>query len=100
MQKVPRFRMEALKDQKTKEGYREQINTRLSKIMQETPVLFSPADIDQLMFQSGRARCETARIVLGLKSSRDKPCTIQDIFDMSSEKGTLRNKQAQESKDR
>ncbi|KAK2724861.1 hypothetical protein QYM36_001361 [Artemia franciscana] len=51
-QKVPRFPMEALKDQKMKQEYREQLNERPLKIMQETADLFSPANIDQLVLQN------------------------------------------------
>ena len=67
--------------------------------MQETTVLFSSADIDQLVLQSSRAICETAEIVLGRKSARDKPWIVVGDCCMSNEKRTLRNKQGQENKD-
>ena len=51
-QKVPIFPMEALKDQKMKQEYREQLNEIPLQIMQETADLFSPANIDQLVLQS------------------------------------------------
>ena len=99
-QKVPRFRIEALKDLKTRQEYRMQLNERLSKTLQETPDLLSPADIDLLVSQSSLAVCETAELVLGRKSAEDKPWITQEIIDMCTEKRTLQNKQDRESKDR
>ncbi|KAK2709146.1 hypothetical protein QYM36_012964, partial [Artemia franciscana] len=85
-----------LKDQMTKQEYREQ----LLKIMQETLVLFSSADIDQLLLQSSRAIFETSEIVLGHKYARDMPRITQEVVDMSNKKRTLRNKQDRGNKDR
>ena len=92
-QKVPRFQIEALKDLKTRQEYRMQLNERLSKTLQETPDLLSPADIDLLVSQSSLAVCETAELVLGRKSAEDKPWITQEIIDMCTEKRTLQNKQ-------
>ena len=61
-------------------------------------ILFSPADIDQLVLQSSRAICETAEVILGRKSAIDKPWITQVIVDVSNEKQTVRNKQDKESK--
>jgi hypothetical protein len=85
--------VEALKDQKTKQEYREQLKERLLKVMQETPVLFNPVDIDQLVLPSIRAICETVEIILRRKFAKDTPWITQEIVDMSKKKRTLRNKQ-------
>ncbi|KAK2701232.1 hypothetical protein QYM36_020106 [Artemia franciscana] len=78
-----------LKDQKTKQEYTEQLNERLSKIMQETPDLFSPTDIDQHV----TAICHRAKLVLSHESARGKPQITQEIIEKSNKKRTLRNKQ-------
>ena len=78
--------MEALKDQKTKKSIKSSEINELSKTMQEASDPFNRADINQLVLQSSRATCKTAELVLGCKSSGDKPRITQEIIGISNEK--------------
>lgn len=97
--KPPRFRVDLLKDQTTRQNYTATLSERISELLSTSPLTLSKDDIDNLVKSSSQVICDVAQSTLGVQKADQKPWITDEIISLCEEKRNHTNKLDRESRD-